>query len=149
MRKIQRNQSSDNSITQLSLPELRQKWAECWGMAPHVLIGRTMLEKSLEFKLRELETGGLAPEQQARLDQLIKNYKRNPRCFDDNEPEIKPGTRLVRMHKGARHVVFVLAKGYEYKNAKYSSLSEIASRITGCRRNGWAFFGLKRKDDEA
>ena len=137
----------DNNIAQLSLEELRQKWAKYWGLEPHPLIGRTMLEKSLEFKLREQETGGLAPEQQARLDQLIKTYKRNLRCFDDNEPAIKPGTRLVRTHDGTRHAVLVLAQGYEYKGAKYNSLSQIASLITGCRRNGWEFFGLKRKGD--
>lgn len=25
--------------------------------------------------------------------------KRNPRCFDENIPEIKPGTRLVRIYQ--------------------------------------------------
>lgn len=145
---MHKNQTKpDNTITQLPLTELRQKWAKLWGMAPHPLIGRTMLEKSLEFKLKEHETGGLAPEHQARLDQLVKSYKRNPRCFDDNEPEIKPGTRLVRMHNGVRHTVLVLAQGYEYKGVKYKSLSQLASQITGCRRNGWDFFGLKRKED--
>ena len=142
MRKIIR---PDNKIAQLSLVELRQKWAKCWGIAPHPLIGRTMLEKSLEFKLRELEAGGLAPEQQARLEQLIKAYKRNPRCFDDSEPQIKPGTCLVRTHKGARHSVLVQARGFEYKGVIYESLSQVATLIVGCRRNGWEFFGLKRK----
>lgn len=146
MKKSQSNQTPDSSIAQLSLVELRQKWAECWDMPPHPLIGRTMLEKSLEFKIRELETGGLAPEQQARLDQLIKTYKRNPRCFDENIPEIKPGTRLVRIYNGTRYSVLVQAKGYEYKGKIYNSLSNIASEIVCCRRNGWDFFGLKRKD---
>lgn len=135
----------DNNIARLPLAELRQKWAELWGIEPHALIGRTMLEKSLEYKLRELETGGFPPEQQARLEQLIKAYKRNPRCFDDSEPQIKPGTCLVRTHKGVRHSVLVQARGFEYKGVIYESLSQVSTLIVGCRRNGWEFFGLKHK----
>ena len=146
MKNNQINQRLDNNIAQLSLPDLRQKWAEYWGMAPHARIGRTMLEKSLIYKIREREAGGLPPDIQMRLDQLIKTYKRNPKCFDENRPEIKPGTRLVRVCNGARHSVLVQAKGYEYKGTTYSSLSNIATKITGSRRNGWEFFGLKRKE---
>ncbi|MDP2205965.1 MAG: DUF2924 domain-containing protein [Alphaproteobacteria bacterium] len=145
MQKNQLNQIYDNTITGLPLADLRRKWAEYWGVQPHGLIGRTMLEKSLEFRLKELETGGLAPDQQMRLDLMIKAYKRNSRCFDDNEPQIKPGTRLVRMHGGVRHSVLVQAHGYEYQGTVYRSLSQVATLISGCRRNGWDFFGLKRK----
>jgi hypothetical protein len=149
MQKTQRNQRHDSSIAQLPLAELRQKWAEYWGVQPHALIGRTMLEKSLEFRMREQETGELPPDIQARLDQLVKNYRRSPKCFDENRSEIKPGTRLVRHYNGQRYSVLVQAKGYEYKGALYSSLSNIASEITGNRRNGWDFFGLKRKEGGA
>lgn len=145
MQKTQRNQRYDNSIARLPLAELRQKWAEYWSVMPHARIGRTMLEKSLEFKLWEQETGGLSAEQQSRLDNLITSYKRNHNFFDDNMTDIKPGTRLVRIYKGQRYSVLVSADGYEYRDKKYSSLSEIASNITGTRWNGWIFFGLKRR----
>jgi len=145
MKNNQINQNLDNNIAQLSLPDLRQRWAEYWGVVPHARIGRTMLEKGLLYKIREREAGGLPPDTAARLDQLIKTYKRNSKCFDENRPEIKPGTRLVRVYNGARHSVLVQAKGYEYKGATHGSLSNIATEITGARRNGWEFFGLKRK----
>lgn len=148
MKNGQINQTLDNNIAQLSLPELRKKWAEYWEMAPHARIGRTMLGKSLTYKIREREAGGLPPDIQARLDQLIKTYKRNPKCFDENRPQIKPGTRLVRVYNGTRYSVLVQAKGYEYKDTMYSSLSNIATEITGTRRNGWEFFGLKRKGED-
>jgi hypothetical protein len=127
----------------LPLNELRQMWARAWGREPHARIGRTMLEKSLEYKTREREGRGLAPEQQARLEQLVKQYKRNPACFDGNGP-LKPGTRLVRMHEGKKHSVLVKADGFEYQGRAYSSLSKIANDITGKRWNGWVFFGLKK-----
>ena len=34
MQKTQRNKIPDNSIVQLPLLALRQKWAEYWGMQP-------------------------------------------------------------------------------------------------------------------
>jgi hypothetical protein len=39
----------DNNITNLPIEDLRQKWAEYWGIQPHARIGRAMLEKSLEY----------------------------------------------------------------------------------------------------
>ncbi len=132
-----------------SLDRLRQEWAQAWGKQPSARIGRRMLEKSLAYKQRELAGLGLTGEQRARLEQLIKSYRRNPNCFDENRQDIKPGTRLVKEHSGKRHTVTVLAGGYDYNGKPYGSLSQIASEITGTRWNGWTFFGLKRKTGAA
>lgn len=129
----------------MPLDELRRRWAAAWGREPHARIGRSLLEVSLEFALWEQETGGLSDAQRARLANLVTAYKRNPRLFEADIGGIKPGTRLVRMHKGQRHSVLVDADGYDYKDKKYSSLSEVAFDITGTRWNGWIFFGLKRR----
>ena len=131
------------NLPKLPLNELRQMWARAWGREPHARIGRNMLEKSLEYKTREREGRGRTLEQQARLEQLVKQYKRNPACFDGNGP-LKPGTRLVRMHNGKKHSVLVKADGFEFGGQTYSSLSKIANDITGKRWNGWVFFGLKK-----
>ncbi len=145
MENSQINQRSDNSIAQLSLAELRQKWTEFWGMEPHARIGRGLLEKSLAFKLREVNGGGLSAEQQRRLDHLITTYKRNPKNFNEGSSELKPGVRLVKNYKGEHHSVLVCMDGFEYRDKHYGSLSEIATLITGTRWNGWVFFGLKKR----
>lgn len=147
MQKSQINQSHDNSIAQLATAELRRKWAELWGIQPHRYIRREMLEKSLLFKMREIAGQGLTPAQQVRLDRLVQAYKKNPNCFDETRINIKPGTRLSRIWSGKKYSVIVLTDGFEYKDQKYSSLSEIASLITGTRWNGWVFFGLKKKKE--
>ena len=49
--------SENKDLNTLPLEELRRRWAEAWGKEPHVRIGRTMLIKSLEHKLREAEVG--------------------------------------------------------------------------------------------
>lgn len=133
-------------ITKSSLTDLRQMWSEAWGIEPHSKIGRTMLEKSLSYKLHQQHSGGLPEETQDRLKHLLKSYKRNPDCFDEYKPALKPGTRLVRNWNGNRYSVLILKNGkYEYQHKTYSSLSQIASEITGTRWNGWVFFGFKSR----
>ncbi len=136
----------DKSITDLSLAELREEWAKYWGMPAHERIGRVTLEKSLQFKLREARGEWLNAEQKERLDNLIASYKRNPKFFDDGLSELKPGLRLVKNYNGQHHSVEVLAKGFQYRDRTYGSLSEIATVIAGTRWNGWIFFGLKKRE---
>lgn len=143
MRKNNIDHNVIGHLTNLSIEELRQEWASVWGLQPHARIGRSMLEKSLAYKQLAQE---LTSDQQKRLDQLIKQYKRNQNCFDENVPVLKLGTRLVRNWNGIRHSVLVQTTGYEYKGKIYGSLSQIASEITGTRWNGWVFFGLKKKE---
>ena len=50
---------------------------------------------------------------------------------------------LVRDWKGKSHRVTVLARGFEYEDRNFESLSEIARNITGTRWNGPRFFGLR------
>lgn len=145
MANTQISQILDNNIIQLSLPELRQKWAECWGMEPHARIGRKTLEKSLAYKMRQARGKGLTAEQQKRLDNLVAAYKRNPKFFDEGLSGLKPGVRLVKQYNGAHHSVLVKTGGFEYRDKIYGSLSEIAFVIAGTRWNGWVFFGLKKR----
>lgn len=146
MPKTQLSPDITSNLTSLSLDDLRQKWSLAWGREPHSRIGRTMLLKSLEYKILEQKVGALTSEQHKRLEQIIKSYKRNPNCFDENVPVLKPGTRLVRNWNGKRYSVLVQNTGYEYKDKLYNSLSQVAFEITGTRWNGWVFFDLKKKD---
>lgn len=137
------------NLKTLPLAELRQIWAEAWGMQPHAKIGRTMLIKSLEYRRREQVIGGIPLELQQRLKTLVAAYKRNPRCFDEDVHGLKPGTRLVKTWKETRHTVMVVKNGFEYEDRIYTSLSEVAFAITGSRWNGWVFFGLKKHNRKA
>ena len=133
---------SSEDFINLPLSELRQKWEQAWGIKPHKYIGRRMLAASLVYKVRELNGQGLTRLQREKLDELVKMYKRNPRCFDD-KTGLKAGVRLVRMWKGERVIVTVEPNGVKYKGTLYTSLSAAAKAITGTSWNGWRFFGLK------
>jgi hypothetical protein len=95
--------------------------------------------------LQEQEFGGLNNAQVRRLRQLASALETNPNATVSSRPPIKPGTRLVREWKQQVHTVEVDAGGYQYKGARYESLSEIARLITGTRWSGPLFFGLKHK----
>jgi hypothetical protein len=43
------------------------------------------------------------------------------------------------------HEVSVLESGYEYEDKTYRSLTEVAKVITGSKRSGPVFFGLKAR----
>ncbi|MGI3899319.1 MAG: DUF2924 domain-containing protein [Janthinobacterium lividum] len=65
-------------------------------------------------------------------------------------PILKPGARLIRAWRGETHEVTVAPDGrFAWQGVHYRSLSLIASRITGTRRNGPAFFGLRETDKTA
>jgi hypothetical protein len=129
----------------LPLASLRQDWAAAWGHPPPGYLGRTMLEASLAYKQREARAGSSwTAAQQVELDRLIRHYRRNPDCFASRQPALKPGVRLVRLWRGRRLSVLVLANGYEFEGRIYTSLSQLATELTGTRWNGWAFFGVKR-----
>ena len=58
-------------------------------------------------------------------------------------PRLQPGARLIRTWKGERHEVRLTQSGYHWRGRDWRSLSVIAREITGSRRNGPAFFGLR------
>jgi hypothetical protein len=129
------------SLEKLPLNVVRQMWAEAWGREPDERLGRTMLEKSLGFKLKNTIT----QERQDRLEQLVKTYKRNPKYLDERCNALKPGTQLIRSWKGKKHTILVKGDGFDFQGRLYTSLSQIANDITGTRWNGHLFFGLKKK----
>lgn len=133
------------NLKKLRLNELRQIWSEAWDIPSNRRIGRTMMEKSLQYKIFEKSAHGLNSQEQDKLNQLIKAYKKNPQKAEFLNTDLKDGTRLIRTWKGEKHIVTVSGSKFQYKGLTYGSLSKIANDITGKSWNGWVFFGLKGK----
>ena len=51
---------------------------------------------------------------------------------------------MFREWKQERHRVLIQDDGYHYRDRRYGSLSQIATKITGVRWSGPRFFGLRR-----
>ncbi len=146
------------ALEKLSLVDLRQKYAKLFPEDISVQGNKPFLKRRIAYRLQEVAFGGLAPQAQQRLQQLIQQYdpiNRKPAETDptppDSPPKPKPlrarrlpisGTVLTKVYKGVSFQVKTLLKGFEFQGKTYRSLTAIAKVITGMHWNGYLFFGL-------
>jgi hypothetical protein len=132
-------------LRDLDIKTLRAQLHNVLGRpAPHHL-PRHLLFRILAYRLQADRFGDLDPESRRLLDGADTPEKagENARTLADRQTELKPGTVLIREWNGRMHRVSVLADGFTYDGKTYSSLSKVASAITGTRWNGPRFFGLR------
>lgn len=128
-------------LARLAPDELKAAWARVYGAtAPN--LPPDLLRMGIGYRLQERRYGG--------LDRRTRDYFRQIGAGTSTEAQpprpvprkLLPGTRLVRDWRGTGHTVVVLSEGYEYNGRQWSSLSAIATAITGTRWSGPLFFGL-------
>lgn len=141
---------SDSSVSQClaSLPRLSKSalcelWQRFFKRLPPLGMRKELMLRIIAYRLQEQEFGGLNKTSCRRLRELARALAAAPNMTLSTRSAVKPGTRLVRQWKDQVHVVEVEPGGYQYKGARYDSLSEIARLITGTRWSGPVFFGLK------
>lgn len=101
---------------------------------------------AIAHQLQVKFAGGQNAKLQKRLDQLVRKFRgEETNCHFEIPRRIKPGSEIVRTWKGKTYRVVVLAEGFQHAGQTYSSLSEVASDITGTNWNGPRFFGLRPK----
>jgi hypothetical protein len=132
-----------DSLPKLNKPELCHLWRQHFKSNPPFQMRKQLIRRVIAYRLQEQQFGGLNDARVRRLRQIAGALESNPNAIVSSRPPIKPGTRLVREWKQQVHTVEVDAEGYQYKGARYESLSEIARLITGTRWSGPLFFGLK------
>jgi DUF2924 family protein len=131
-------------LPDLGLVELRARWKELYGRPAPKFFRRKLLVRGVAYQMQVEVYGGLSPETKRLLRGIAEAVRQG--TFDAAAvvaPRIKPGTKLVRSWKDNVHTVLALEDGFEWKGARYRSLSTIAKLITGTNWNGWTFFGLK------
>ena len=151
------------SLRRASMADLRKKYQEVFQEETRCT-HREHLFRRIAWRLQALAEGDLSERARARAHEIAQDGDLRinaPRDFftvggervqttgDRNRREQDrrlplPGALLTRKWKGRTVLVEVLAKGFRYENRQYSSLSAIATAITGTRWNGLAFFGLTR-----
>jgi len=124
--------------------QLRAKWRECWRK-PAPDIGPDLLRRGIAWKLQSRVYGDVPSHIKRELERAAERLRRGEGLVSSNRPSLKPGTRLVRSWQGKVHQVLVLAEGYEYDGRRFTSLTQVASAITGTHWSGPSFFGLKKR----
>jgi hypothetical protein len=151
------------SLKELTVNQLREKWAEVWGEACRSR-NKEFLRKRIAWKIQANAYGGLSERALARARELADETLlkiRNPAPV--TQPSISSGARTIQKHlhapgdpripppgaviareyKGRKLLVAVLEKGFEFEGQVYRSLSAVAKEITGAHWNGLRFFGLE------
>jgi Protein of unknown function (DUF2924) len=132
-----------SSLPHLPKQSLTGLWRELFQANSPPRMRKEMMVPLLAYRLQEREFGALDERSQHRLCQLAKALEIGSKKSSSHKFAIKPGTRLIRQWKDQVHIVNVEEGSYEYRSARYHSLSEIARLITGTRWSGPLFFGLK------
>ena len=120
-------------------------WRTAYGIPPPKKTSRDLLMKGIAYHLQCSAQGGLKHSTRRTLQRIAQSARSGSMAaFPVPPPALKPGARLIRVFKGQTHEVEVSASGaFRWEGNDYASLSIIARGITGSRRNGPAFFGLR------
>ena len=116
---------------------LLARFTELLNQAPPKGMSSVRLQK--EVKYAEQLT---ADPELARTDREVnKRLGKLARQPKSKRQTTQPGTRLLREWGGALHEVTVTDNGYEYRGIVFTSLTAVATDITGTRWSGPRFFG--------
>jgi hypothetical protein len=151
------------NLRRASMADLRKKYQEVFQEQTRCT-HREHLFRRIAWRLQALAEGDLSERARGRANEIAQDSDlrinaprdlftvggeqvqtagdQNRRQQDRRLP--LPGILLTRSWKGRTVLVEVLAEGFRYESRHYSSLSAIATEITGTRWNGLAFFALTR-----
>lgn len=130
-------------LPSMSPAQLRALWRECWR-TPAPNIGPDLLRRGIAWKLQARVRGDLPNGVRRSMDLSAERLRRGEE-IGPRSVSLRAGSRLVREWRGKTHHVIVLDEGFEHECRRYSSLTQIASAITGVHWSGPVFFGLKKR----
>jgi Protein of unknown function (DUF2924) len=136
-------------LAALSTYDLRERWADLYGMAPALRISRDVLVRGVAYRIQEAAQGGLGKSCRRQLLRLAEALRDGGAIPATQGQSFKAGTKLIREWKGKVHEVVIAGDGYVWGGERYRSLSEIARAITGTRWSGPRFFGLEAGQEAA
>ncbi|MCY7412905.1 MAG: DUF2924 domain-containing protein [Salinibacterium sp.] len=127
-------------LRRMSREQLKNRWRDLYRDAPPVAFTPDLLARGIAWRMQERKLGSLSREACRMLGGggEAAPLRRRARA----RVSLRPGNRLIRRWRGRTYVVEVAEGGLMYEGARYSSLSVIASKITGTRWSGPKFFGL-------
>jgi hypothetical protein len=136
------------NLGNLGPEELDQTWRAMFGSERPRRVYGNLLIKALGYRLQEKPSNGLKPSTRRLLERWGRNGSERGPLAEPARTQLKAGTTLVRDWHGVTHRVTVLDDGFDFHGERFRSLSEIARKITGVRRSGPLFFGLRSSASE-
>ena len=127
-------------LRRLSRQQLKDRWRALYKTAPPAAFTPDLMARGIAWRLQEKALGGVPPDVRRVVTGSGEGTPLRRRT--PARAALRPGNRLVRRWRGRTYVVEVTDAGLVYDGASFSSLSVIASKITGTRWSGPKFFGL-------
>jgi hypothetical protein len=137
-------------LADLDLSALRARWQDLHGSEAPVRMSPELMLRAIAHRIQEKAFGGLSASLRAKLASAsagnlkVSSGRRSSRLRRDRS--VKPGTKFLREWNGRMIEVIAMSDGrYLCEGEAYRSLSAIATKITGTRWSGPAFFGIRTK----
>jgi hypothetical protein len=135
----------------LDLSALRARWRDLYGSEAPVRMSPELMLRAIAHRIQEKAFGGLSASLRVKLASAaaagnlkVSSGRRSSRLRRDRS--VKPGTKFLLEWNGRMIEVIAMTDGrYLYEGEAYRSLSAIATKITGTRWSGPAFFGIGTK----
>ena len=130
-------------LEKLSIAALRGLWRRRFSAEPPPIQSADVLRRIMAWKIQVEAYGDLAPGASSRIRQLVRAGQDGAAQAMAAAVGLKAGSILVREWRGVEQRVLVLDKGFEYRDKRFKSLSQVARAITGTHWSGPRFFGLE------
>ena len=124
------------ALERVDLEGLRAAWRARVGPPPKVR-SPELLRLSLAWRIQAAAYGGLDTAARRRLRDGVAIGKTD---------HVVVGARIIKEWRGRTYTVDRVADGYRWDGQIYPSLSAAAQAITGVKRNGPSFFGLREAE---
>ena len=125
------------ALTGLDLEGLRNAWRVRFGVPPK-LRSPELLRLSLAWRMQAEAFGGLDAATRRRLRAGVTVGRRD---------DLSEGARITKEWRGRFYQIDRTAGGYRWQGEVFPSLSAVATAITGAKRNGPRFFGLRAEKE--
>ena len=129
-------------LTTASRKELIGEWRRVFKCREPEKTGAKVLKTCLQVQLERQGNIQACNKAHAKLISRLKRHEAGNDAIATHTG-LSPGTKLMRSYRGRTYTVLVCGTGFEWNGTCFGSLSEIATLITGSRRSGPKFFGLK------
>ena len=139
--------ASIENIMAMSVYELSRAWHNIVGRPAPANLPKSLSSKMLVYRFQANQLGDLGKEAVRLIDSIANDLAAGeaPNIKPPSERRLKPGTVMMREHRGVMHRVMVMEEGYAWQGKTFMSLSSAAKAITGTNWNGQRFFGVKEK----
>ncbi len=125
------------ALARLDLEGLREAWRQRYGTPPKAR-SQELLRLSLGWRIQSEAFGG--------LDVVTRRRLRQSPGAPARSDHLGVGARITREWRGVHREVDRVADGFRWNGTVYSSLSAVAKAISGVKRNGPQFFGLRETE---